>query len=367
MTLDAAANSAIRTEIGFFWKLANGDFGLAKTYWLYGFLVSVLASITSNAITSIGGLIIFILVAVVYDVLLIMGTWRAANKYQGPKTWAVLAKISVFSWAITLPFILLAVVGLSGQMGKEMERGVGENLFVKKELSNQASAHKSTEGNLVTNENNAGLPVLMYGKPQFSSSSSSELPPSVYQKSTVGDMALIPGGVNAKSPVIMDKEKRYEGAAGSTFSFEVTKLEIKKIQSMLKALGYTPGPADGVFGNRTQLAIRQFETDAGLYETGNPSAELLRILESRINSSTDNSRVAVAKYRIPDRHNTNYGETVGVQNKLKELGYYTGEISGVVDSETSYAITRYQKANNIIPSSEPGQVDFNILRALRLK
>ncbi len=33
------------TERGFFSKLSNGDFGLAKTFWLYNILVSVVANI----------------------------------------------------------------------------------------------------------------------------------------------------------------------------------------------------------------------------------------------------------------------------------------------------------------------------------
>lgn len=118
--LVAAANDTTRTEKGFFGKLANGDFGLAKTYWLYGVLaggvlVGVVGNIFSNVVTSIGGLVIFMLASTAYEIPVFLGTWRAANKYQGPKIWAVLAKIAVVLGATIMAVCLLAVIGLLGQ------------------------------------------------------------------------------------------------------------------------------------------------------------------------------------------------------------------------------------------------------------
>ncbi len=86
------------TKKDFFSKLANGDFGLAKAYWLYGVVVTVVANIILKVLAltgSIGELVIFIPALMAYQILLFMGTWRAANKYQGEKIWAILAKISV--------------------------------------------------------------------------------------------------------------------------------------------------------------------------------------------------------------------------------------------------------------------------------
>ncbi len=111
--LETVANAS--TEKGFFWKLANGDFGLAKTYWVYGVLVGVVVNIITNVVTSIGGLVILILAYTAYQIPVIMGIWRAANKYQGPKIWAILAKIAVVLGAIMLAVGLLTVLGLLDQ------------------------------------------------------------------------------------------------------------------------------------------------------------------------------------------------------------------------------------------------------------
>ncbi len=43
---------------------------------------------------------------------------------------------------------------------------------------------------------------------------------------------------------------------------------VYEIQKKLLALGYNPGPIDGLWGKRTQAAIRQFQRDQGLPATG---------------------------------------------------------------------------------------------------
>ena len=57
--------------------------------------------------------------------------------------------------------------------------------------------------------------------------------------------------------------------------------DIRRIQTLLEEVGYDPGPADGMAGRRTAVAIREFERDAGLKVTGEPSKTLLVALEER--------------------------------------------------------------------------------------
>lgn len=61
--------------------------------------------------------------------------------------------------------------------------------------------------------------------------------------------------------------------------------QVREVQGRLAALGYDPGPADGVAGPRTRGAIRAFQADHGLPVTGEPSAAL---------------RAAVAEQRLRD-------------------------------------------------------------------
>jgi hypothetical protein len=106
------SNQNDSSEKSFFGKLANGDFGLAKTYWLYGVLVGFVTNILIMAISSTGILVVVFLALVAYSVPLYLGVWRAANKYEGRKLWSILAKIATVLGVIMLAGNSMSVVYL---------------------------------------------------------------------------------------------------------------------------------------------------------------------------------------------------------------------------------------------------------------
>ena len=77
-------------------NLWNGRAGLAKTYWLWGIVSGIPWGLALSLITPGSNLaILAVLAFIVYYVIVHVGIWRAASKYQGTKTWAILAKIAV--------------------------------------------------------------------------------------------------------------------------------------------------------------------------------------------------------------------------------------------------------------------------------
>ncbi|MDY6930114.1 MAG: hypothetical protein SWN10_23955 [Pseudomonadota bacterium] len=99
---------------GFFSKLVNGDFGLAKTYWLYGFVVGIVINVLTRIVPSLGALAVILALAIPYQVMVLLGVWRAADRYQGRKAWAILAKVAaVLGWLGVLGSlgVLIEVVG----------------------------------------------------------------------------------------------------------------------------------------------------------------------------------------------------------------------------------------------------------------
>jgi hypothetical protein len=54
--------------------------------------------------------------------------------------------------------------------------------------------------------------------------------------------------------------------------------KIRALQIHLRASGYDPGPADGVLGPQTLIAIRAFQRDHGLTPDGRISADLLALV-----------------------------------------------------------------------------------------
>lgn len=59
-----------------------------------------------------------------------------------------------------------------------------------------------------------------------------------------------------------------------------TQAEIRQAQRLLTALGYEPGPIDGVAGRQVRAAVSAFQSEAGLPETGAVDAGLLSALRA---------------------------------------------------------------------------------------
>ena len=111
-------NSSLYPERSFIKTLLSGDFGLAKTFWMYVFMLGMFVNIGIVMVpeVSIGILAILILItSTLFAIPLHIAMWRAANKYRGPKIWAILAKLNVkihlfsFIWAILLSVVFVNV------------------------------------------------------------------------------------------------------------------------------------------------------------------------------------------------------------------------------------------------------------------
>ena len=57
---------------------------------------------------------------------------------------------------------------------------------------------------------------------------------------------------------------------GISLSLQAAKSDktIKQAQNRLKELGYNPGPVDGIWGKKTEAAIKKFQQEKNLQVTG---------------------------------------------------------------------------------------------------
>lgn len=116
--------------------------------------------------------------------------------------------------------------------------------------------------------------------------------------------------------------------------------DVLELQTHLTELHYYSGNLSGMFKEGTQAAIRDFQEDFGLEETGIADDETQYLLFSTL-------------YR-PLRQGSNGEDVKQLQTRLMELGYYTGKISGNYLEGTKSAIKRMQKANQL---EETGEAD----------
>ena len=104
--------SDLNSDAAFFVKLSNGYYGLAKTFWLFGFVLATLLALLPFAIGIFmeqkGLAIVMFLFWLAYEFAVLLGTWRAAGRYGGPKIWAYLARgFVVYNWfQFALSFVL---------------------------------------------------------------------------------------------------------------------------------------------------------------------------------------------------------------------------------------------------------------------
>jgi len=81
--------------MNFLLKLKAGDYGLAKTYWLYGVIVNIAYRLIDLGVTKFSfelSIVLFFIMAI-YTFFQIFGLWNAASRYEGLKIWAVIAKV----------------------------------------------------------------------------------------------------------------------------------------------------------------------------------------------------------------------------------------------------------------------------------
>lgn len=69
------------------------------------------------------------------------------------------------------------------------------------------------------------------------------------------------------SPDLLD-HIRFIGQVQQAATGGAAEVDVRAVQEGLARLGYSPGPPDGVLGSRTREAIRQFEHDRNMAQTG---------------------------------------------------------------------------------------------------
>ncbi len=141
---------------------------------------------------------------------------------------------------------------------------------------------------------------------------------------------------------------------------------VKALQSVLAELGYMDEKeVDGKFGAKTEDALKVFQKRNGYKQTGVCTAEMqLKMYEGTPKDYRGYRQyvktvapVAGALIREKSR-----GEAVGkMQQRLKELGYYTGEITNVCDEATVDAIKLFEGRHGQTADGEMDADDQSIL------
>ncbi len=161
-------------------------------------------------------------------------------------------------------------------------------------------------------------------------------------------------------------------SANATPASQVTREQTMAMQRALTARNLYQGPADGIWGPKTESALRNFQTQSGLDATGqlnDPTARALGIdpsvgaqaatppaaMERQPVAGTDRTAPAPStgtatpssQPRLEDTSTNVQLQSLSqeqareMQQRLQLLGYYRGEVDGKVGEGTRSALYRY--------------------------
>ena len=123
--------------------------------------------------------------------------------------------------------------------------------------------------------------------------------------------------------------------------------EVTRLQQQLAGLGYYDGEISGSYGDLTKAAVKAFQADFSLLQTGEADADTQDALFS-------------AKYR-PLRLGSVGEDVRQLQIRLTALGYYEGKASGAYLPATQEAVARFQQHAG---ESVTGEADVDTLHLI---
>jgi peptidoglycan hydrolase-like protein with peptidoglycan-binding domain len=158
------------------------------------------------------------------------------------------------------------------------------------------------------------------------------------------------------------------------YTNEQLKEHIKELQSYLHGISYynaripTVIP-DGIYGNETQTAIRAFQREYNLQETGKADlptwSSIVRVYRNNVYSQAETLDLFPSAEYIVKIGDSGFIIYV-IQVMLRVLSdvfdnIVSPEITGVYNQETANAVMNFQKLTNMKPSGIVDRPTWNIL------
>jgi len=126
--------------------------------------------------------------------------------------------------------------------------------------------------------------------------------------------------------------------------------DIVTLHEELKALGYYTGVITGTYDAVTREAVRRFQNEKKIDPTGIADALTRKTLSTLVKALSAPAPVVLPSSASSELSLGARGETVrAIQQKLKDLGYFSADITGYFGPITRTAVVAFQEAKGIEP------------------
>lgn len=117
--------------------------------------------------------------------------------------------------------------------------------------------------------------------------------------------------------------------------------DVRTIQNRLRQLNFYSGVADGVWGPRTQIALERFQKSHGL-PVGQITGQTISAMG--LDADTFPTQTASASLIAQPLHPN---VVRGIQRRLRQRGFYTGNADGVWGARTRSAVEHFQRSRGL--------------------
>lgn len=155
--------------------------------------------------------------------------------------------------------------------------------------------------------------------------------------------------------------------AGAAIEYGDRGNTVLQAQRLLIARGYMAGSADGIYGRQMEQAVKRFQKEQGLPESGVVDRRTLQVLIRSRNTSKEgkpHSSSYQSMNKEPLRKGAKGDGVKHVQELLMKTGYLSGQADGSYGEYTEYAVQIFQDHAGLPVT---GRVDDATLKALEEK
>ncbi|HEU4341018.1 MAG TPA: peptidoglycan-binding domain-containing protein, partial [Candidatus Binatia bacterium] len=143
---------------------------------------------------------------------------------------------------------------------------------------------------------------------------------------------LAPESASSEAPQVTEAFRESDGNPAGLGVENLGKTEIRKLQERLRAVGFGPGPADGIFGARTRAAMLKLESGCATLKDLWESSEL-EMMQQTPAPQAPGIKAALDKFFARQ-------DIRVVQVRLKDVGFDPGNIDGILGPKTASAVIR---------------------------